>query len=130
MEKPRKEAILTDMRIVLDAQRRAQEATFEAKKKRVVLEHVLNAKRSHYLVRVTNMRDEEGRFQYPNEKSRDAAVGEFLTNDEDYQATVSLVQKIDEDIFTAKLDLAYFDGEWTILKTEAALMAIDGCQCK
>ena len=122
--KDRKETILDDMRKTLHEQRSAQEALYTAKKKRVVLEHSANAKKAHYKVLVTKVRGIDGRPVYGSDPKIEAKVEECLSEDETYQSILDLIQKVDEEIFTNKLDYEYLQGEFTVLKVEAALMAV------
>jgi hypothetical protein len=124
-ETPRKETILEDMRKVLDAQRKANEEIFEAKKARKIYERAANRLKAHYKVMVIKVRYDDGSRVYGSDPKIEAKVEECLDRDEDYQEYLLAMEKIDEEIFTTKLDLAQFDGEWVILKTEAALMAVE-----
>ena len=124
-EKPRKESILEDMKKNLVAQREANEAIFEAKRKRVAIEHTINTIRAHKKVIVTNLRGPDGKPQYGSDPKIDARADELLDEDDDYRMAIEIKQKIEEEIFTAKLDLSYLEGEWKILLVEAALIDDD-----
>lgn len=123
-ERPRKEVILEDLTKTLDAQRTSKETIFAAKQKRRVIEHSANLKKAEYKVAVINARGPDQKPLYGSDPKIDAKVEECLNNDEGYQTCLQILQKIDGEIFTAKLDLEYFDGVWKILLTEAALMAV------
>jgi hypothetical protein len=120
-ENPRKATLLEDMYKILDAQRKANEEIQACKKKRLEAAHRTNVKEAHYLRTVAN--------DYPTKETRAAAAEELLDKDETYQKYKQDIAEIDEKLFTAKLDLEYLNGEWTILKVEANLMAAGDCGC-
>jgi hypothetical protein len=120
----RTESILEDMKKVLTSQRESKEDMHKAKLKRKEIEHTANAKKAHYLVLVADMRDDEGNKLYGSDPKIAAKAEDLLTSDEEYQGCLERLKEKDEEIFTAKLDLEYLDGEWKILFAEAAMLAV------
>jgi phage-related protein len=121
--KTRKDTLLEDMYKLLEAQREKNEELYKLKRARQVLEHEANVKEAHYLATVAN--------DYPTKETRAAAAQGYLEEDEGHKEIRSQIDAVDEEIFTAKLDLDGFLGEWKILVVESQLIGTgNGCQCQ